>query len=403
MVTGAADDDPSGIATYSQAGARFGFNMLWTLVLTYPLMSAIQLVSAEIGRVTGAGLAKNMGEVFPRPVVTALVALLFFANTINIAADLAGMGAAAKLALGWNSHVATVAFGLGSLLLQVFVSYRRYARILKILTLALLTYVATLFVVEVDWGAALVSLVRPEFKLDGGAMTMIVAVFGTTISPYLFFWQSAQEVEEVNENPKAKPLRQAPRQAKRELARIRMDTLVGMAFSNIVAMAIMLATAATLYANGKTDIQTAAEAAEALRPVAGPFAFALFSLGIIGTGLLAVPVLAGSAAYALSETRGWNEGLDEKPWHAVGFYSVIGAAMLLGVAIDFSPLDPIKALFWSAVLNGVVAVPIMAAMMLVASRRDRMGRFTIGPWVRAGGWGATAVMGVAAVAMFFAR
>ncbi|MBC6981190.1 divalent metal cation transporter [Caulobacter sp. 17J80-11] len=403
MVTGAADDDPSGIATYSQAGARFGFNMLWTLVLTYPLMTAIQLVSAEIGRVTGAGLAKNMGEVFPRPVVTALVALLFFANTINIGADLAGMGAAAKLALGWNAHVATVAFGLGSLLLQVFVSYRRYARFLKILTMALLTYVATLFVVELDWGAALKSLVLPEFELNGGAMTMIVAVFGTTISPYLFFWQSSQEVEEVNENPKAKPLKEAPRQAKRELARIRMDTFVGMAFSNIVAMAIMLATAATLHVNGKTEIQTAAEAAEALRPVAGPFAFALFSLGIIGTGLLAVPVLAGSAAYALCESRGWKEGLGEKPWRAVGFYSVIGAAMLLGVAIDFSPLDPIKALFWSAVLNGVVAVPIMAAMMLVASRRDRMGRFTIGPWVRAGGWGATAVMAVAAAAMFFAR
>lgn len=407
LITGAADDDPSGIATYSQAGAQFGFAMLWTTVLTYPLMCAVQLVSARIGRVTGKGLAMNMGEVMPRPVVSGLVVLLFVANTINIGADLAAMGAAAELALGWNAQAMTVAFALVSLVLQLFVPYARYARFLKWLTLVLLSYVAVVLVVGVDWGEALMAVFIPRFEPDREALMMIVAIFGTTISPYLFFWQSSQEVEEIANHKGAKPLLEAPRQAPRELHRIRVDTFAGMAVSNLVAFAIILSTAVTLHAaggleGGSVKIETAAQAAEALRPVAGHFAFILFALGIVGTGLLAVPVLAGSAAYAFGESRGWKCGLENKPWEAVGFYSVIGAATLLGVGIGFSPLDPVKALFWSAVINGVAAVPIIAAMMWVASRRRLMGGFRAGGPLIVLGWLATAVMAVAALAMAFA-
>jgi NRAMP (natural resistance-associated macrophage protein)-like metal ion transporter len=398
LITGAADDDPSGIATYSQAGAQFGFNMLWTMVLTYPLMTAVQLVSAQIGRVTGCGLAKNIGDVFPKPLVLGLIGLLFIANTINIGANLAAMGASAELVLGWGSHVFTVAFALVSLTLQLFIPYERYARYLKWLTLVLLAYVAVVFVVKVDWQAAVLGLVAPRFPLTSDSLTVVVAIFGTTISPYLI-WQSSQEVEEIDQHAEAHPLKQRPAEAPRELQRIRLDTFFGMAVSNIVAIAIMISAAATLHAQGKTDIGTAAEAAEALRPIAGDFAFALFSLGIIGTGLLSLPVLAGSAAYAFGEAHGWKCGLENKPWEAVGFYSVIAAATLLGIGIDFSPLDPIKALFWSAVINGFVAVPVMAAMMWVGSRREQMGRFTVRPLTIALGWVTTAVMAVAALAM----
>ncbi|HET6972043.1 MAG TPA: divalent metal cation transporter, partial [Phenylobacterium sp.] len=303
LITGAADDDPSGIATYSQGGAQLGFGLLWTLLLTYPLMTAIQLVSARIGRVTGAGLAKNLTEVLPGWAVTTLVGLLFFANTINIGADLASMGEAAQLATGFGRHIFTLVFAVVSLTLQMFVPYSRYSRVLKWLTLALLAYVAVLFVVRVDWSAAARGLVPGPASFGKDAVVTIVAIFGTTISPYLFFWQSAQEVEEMEEDPTAEPLNVAPRQGGRELLRIRIDTFSGMAISNLIAMAIMISTAATLHAAGHTQINTAAEAASALRPIAGPFAFMLFSLGIVGTGLLAVPVLAGSAAYAIGEAR----------------------------------------------------------------------------------------------------
>ena len=398
LITGAADDDPSGIATYSQAGARFGFGMLWTLVLTFPLMTAIQLVSAHIGRVTGRGLAVNLGNLLPRWAVDVLVGLLFIANTINIGADLAAMGEAAKLATGLDDHLCTVAFALISLLLQMFIPYRRYASILKWLSLVLLSYVAVLFMVKLDWGKAAVSLIVPGGPWTGEALTMIVAVFGTTISPYLFFWQSAQEVEEIGQDRHNRPLKDAPGQAPSAFQRIRIDTIAGMAVSNLIALAVMLSTAATLHAAGK-DIQTAADAAEALRPVAGPFAFGLFSLGIIGTGLLAVPVLAGSAAYAVGDTRGWKCGLDNKPWEATGFYAIIALATLLGVGIVWSPLDPIKALFWSAVINGVIAVPIMACMMLVVGRHKAMGRFAATLPLKLSGWAATLVMAAAVIAM----
>ncbi|CUS46705.1 Manganese transport protein MntH [hydrothermal vent metagenome] len=398
LITGAADDDPSGIATYSQAGAQFGFGLLWTLVLTYPLMTAVQLVSARIGRVTDAGLASNMVKIMPRWIVTGLVLMLFVANTINIGADLAAMGAAAQLVLGVGDHVFTAIFAIVSLLLQVFVPYHRYAGILKWMTLVLLAYVALVFMVKVDWAAVGWGMVWPTVA-GTTAITTVVAIFGTTISPYLFFWQSSQEVEEVDRDDAKHALNDAPGEARGEFSRINFDTFSGMAVSNVVALAIMIGTAATLHAAGKTDIATAADAASALKPVAGQFAFLLFSLGIIGTGLLAIPVLAGSTAYAIGEARGWKTGLENKLFEARGFYAVIAVSTLLGIGIDWSPIDPIKALFWSAVINGVVAVPIMAVMMIVVSRRSTMGDYTASLRLRFFGWAATAVMGAAAVAM----
>jgi NRAMP (natural resistance-associated macrophage protein)-like metal ion transporter len=399
LITGAADDDPSGIATYSQAGAQLGVNILWTMPFTYPLMAAIQMISARIGRVTGHGLAANMRRVFPRWMVTALVGLLFVANTINIGADLAAMGAAAKLVLGWGEHAFTLLFALTSLGLQVLVPYHRYVRFLKWLTLALFAYVGVVFAVHIDWGQVALRTFAPRVTFDEATITLVVAIFGTTISPYLFFWQASEEVEDEQADPRTGPLVEHVDQAPAQLSRIRWDTYLGMGFSNLIAFFIILTSAVTLHAAGETDIQTSAQAAEALKPIAGDFAFLLFSLGIIGTGLLAVPVLAGSAAYAISESRGWKIGLEHKPHEAVGFYSVIGLATLLGLAVDYSPLDPIKALFWSAVLNGVISVPIMAAMMVVASRRHEMGPFIATLGQRIFGWLATAVMAIAAVAM----
>jgi NRAMP (natural resistance-associated macrophage protein)-like metal ion transporter len=397
IVTGAADDDPSGIATYSQAGAQFGYGLLWTMLLTYPLMSAVQLVSAHIGRVTGTGLANSLTRAFPKRVVGLLIGILLVANVINIGADLSAMAAAARLVVGGGEHLFVAGFALLCVVLQLFIPYRRYANVLKWLTLSLFAYVGVLLAVRIDWPSALRGMVWPS-DLGSAAMLTIVAVFGTTISPYLFFWQSSQEAEEIAVTPRAKPLKDAPRSAARVLRRIRADTLLGMAFSNLIALAIMLATAATLHAQGVTQIESAAQAAEALRPVAGEFAFALFAIGIIGTGLLAVPVLAGSAAFAVAEIFGWKEGLELKPRQAAGFYSIIVAATFMGMLIDWSKLDPIRALFWSAVLNGLCAVPIMVAMMLVASRREVMGRFTERPALMIFGWAATAVMAAASAA-----
>ena len=401
LITGAADDDPSGIATYSQAGAQSGFNLLWTMVLTFPLMVAIQMISALIGRVTGHGLARNMGEVLPRGLVTGLVALLFLANTINVGADLAAMGEAAKLVAGFGQHEFTIAFALVSLVLQLFIPYRRYARFLTVLTLSLFAYVALIFMIHLDWSAIGQGLIGVHADLSEDAATTIVAIFGTTISPYLFFWQSAQEVEEVDQKRSSKPLLEAPRQAKAAFSRIRIDTIAGMLISNLIAIAIMISTAATLHQAGKTNIQTAADAAKALEPLAGHFAFLLFAIGIIGTGLLAIPVLAGSAAYAVGESRGWKIGLDNMPWNAKGFYTVIGAAIFLGLGIDYSGIDPIKALFWSAVLNGVIAVPMMAAKMVVAGHRGKMGQFRVGPVLGGLGWLSTAVMAAATITMIY--
>lgn len=402
LITGAADDDPSGIATYSQAGAQFGFGLLWTLVLTYPLMSAIQLVNAHIGRVTGQGLARNMRTLFWAPAVNLLVGLLFIANTINIGADIAAMGEAGELVTGLSGHVLTIGFATLSVLRQLYVPYHRYAPLLKWLTLSLFAYVALVLILKLDWAAIASGLFWPRIDSKDAAVT-IVAIFGTTISPYLFFWQSAQEVEDIALNPDAEPLIDTPSQAAAEFKRIRLDTWLGMAMSNIVAIAIMIGTAATLHGAGTMSIETSADAAQALEPVAGRFAFLLFSIGIVGTGLLAVPVLAGSAAYAVSEACGWSASLERRPKEAVGFYAVLAAATVLGIVIDWSPLDPIRALFWSAVINGVVAVPLMIAMMIIVSRHKVMGKFTATPLLLMSGWLATALMGAPATALILIR
>jgi NRAMP (natural resistance-associated macrophage protein)-like metal ion transporter len=400
VITGAADDDPSGIATYSQAGAQFGVNMLWTVIVTLPLMAAVQSVSARIGRVTGHGLAANMVRVFPRPVVFVLVGLLFIANTVNIGADLAAMGAAAALVAGGGQHFFTVGFALLSLVAVVFVPYHRYVNVLKWLTLSLFAYVGVVFAVKIDWGAVALGALAPRFALNGESLMLIVAIFGTTISPYLFFWQSAQEVEEEERDPDAAPLLEKPEQAPAELTRIGWETWAGMGISNLIAFFVMLTAAVTLHAVGKTDIQTSADAAAALKPIAGDLAFFLFSLGIVGTGMLAIPVLAGSAAYAIGEAGGWKIGLERAPNEARRFYGIIACAIVLGVAIDFAPIDPIKALVWSAVVNGVIVVPIMAAMMVVAMRKSEMGAFIATPGQQIFGWITTAVMAGAAIAMF---
>ena len=400
LITGAADDDPSGIATYSQAGAQFGFGMLWTVCLTFPLMLGIQVISAKIGRVSGHGLATNIRRHYPKSLLYAIVGLLLLANVINIAADVAAMGDALTLIIGGPTHVYAVGFGLLSLLLQVFIPYQQYVRILKWLTLGLLAYVATVLTVHVPWGEVALRTVWPQFAWSAASVTMIVAVFGTTISPYLFFWQASQEVEDLQADASAQALRRAPEQAPRQFQRIKMDTAIGMGFSNLVAFFIMLTTAVTLGAQGITHIDTSAQAASALRPIAGEFAFALFSLGIIGTGLLAIPVLAGSAAYAMAGAFHWKNSLELAPRAAKKFYAIIVTATVIGAALCFSPLDPIKALYWSAVINGVISVPIMALMMVMASRPAIMGTLTISRRLRALGWLSTIVMATAVLAMF---
>ena len=391
LITGAADDDPSGIATYSQAGAAFGLNLLWTVVLTYPLMTAVQAICARIGRVTGKGLTANLLEVFPRPLVLGLVALLFVANTINIGADLEAMGAVGELLTGGQARYFTLGFALLSLGLQIFVPYHRYVAVLKWMTLSLFTYVGVVFTVHIDWREVALRTVWPHLSGTDAVVT-VVAVLGTTISPYLFFWESSEEVEEAAGKP---PLRSRPRLAQPALRRILFDNVVGMGVSNLIAFFVILTAAVALHAHGVTDVQTAEQAASALRPFAGPFAFLLFSVGIIGTGLLAAPVLAGSAGYAIGELQGWRAGLEERPGEAIGFYGVIAAAVLFGLALTWAKVDPMKALFLSAVINGVIAVPIMAAMMVVATRRTQMGSLTAGKLMTVLGWLATAVMAVA--------
>jgi NRAMP (natural resistance-associated macrophage protein)-like metal ion transporter len=400
LITGASDDDPSGIATYSQAGAHFGYQMGWTLLFSWPLMCAIQEISARVGRVTGRGIAGNLKHHYPMPVLYALVSLLVVANVINLGADLGAMGAALKLVIGGPALLYVALFGIVSALLQVFARYSRYVSVLKWLTLSLFAYVAVALVVKVPWGTVLYRMVWPKLEFNAGYLTVVVAVLGTTISPYLFFWQAEEEVEDTKERDGAKPLERAPEQAKDEFHRIRLDTYIGMGLSSLVALFIMVTTAATLNAHGVTDIQTSAQAAEALRPVAGPLVFVIFALGIVGTGLLAVPVLAGSAAFAVGETFGWHVGLARKANRAKAFYGTIVAAIAIGVVMNYSSIDPIKALFWSAVINGVVAVPIMVLLMHLSSHKAAMGAFTLPPFLKIVGWLATVTMALAALAMF---
>jgi NRAMP (natural resistance-associated macrophage protein)-like metal ion transporter len=399
LITGASDDDPSGIATYSQVGAHFGYGLLWTMPFSYPLMAVIQEISARIGRVTGRGIAGNIRRHYSKPILYGIVSLLLIANIFNLGADIGAMGAAAKLLLPGPLWAYILFFGITSLALQVMVPYTKYVRYLKWLTVALFAYVATAITVGEPKWLAIRSTFWPSFTAHGGYFTALVAVLGTTISPYLFFWQASEEAEDVSVNADEKPLTVAPEQAPKEFRRIKIDTYFGMALSNVVAFFIILTAAATLHAHGILDIQTADQAAKALEPLAGKFAFLLFAVGIIGTGLLAVPVLAGSAAYGLSETFRWKGSLEKKPFKAVKFYGAIAAATSVGLVLNFVHLDPIKALFWSAVLNGVVAVPVMALMMILTQNVKVMGKFTLPLYLRIGGWIATAVMLIASLGM----
>jgi Mn2+/Fe2+ NRAMP family transporter len=362
-------------------------------------MVAIQMVSARMGRVTGHGLADNIRRHFPRPVLYAVVVMLLVANTINVAADIAAMGEALRLVIGGRAQLYSIVFGVICLVLQVFMSYRQYVYYLKWLTLSLLAYVAVVFTVHVPLQDVLLGIFWPKIQFSAEMLTVIVAVFGTTISPYLFFWQAAQEAEDVRADPNANALKLDPTGGRRHLRRIKIDTYIGMGFSNLIALFIVISTAATLHGAGITDIQTSAQAAEALRPLAGEFTFIVFSLGIIGTGLLAVPVLAGSAAYAVSETFQWKGGLDSKLLEAREFYAIVALATIGGVALNFTKIDPIKALFWTAVINGVIAVPIMAVMMILGANPEVMGTFTIRRRLKILGWLATLIMGAAVVAM----
>src|SRR5215469_9046246 len=396
LVTGASDDDPSGIATYSQVGAQFGYALLWTMVVSYPLMAAIQEVSARVGRVTGCGISGNLRRFYPRWTLRLVIVLVLVANIFNLGADIGAMGASAQLILPARTWIYTLVLGMGSLSLQMLVPYTRYVKYLKWLTLSLFAYVAAAFFVHISWAEALRSTMLPRITWSRAYFTGLIAVLGTTISPYLFFWQASQEVEEVTTNRGEKPLKRAPSQASVHLERIRTDTYVGMALSNVVGFFIILTAAASLHGQGITDVATAAQAAQALEPLGGKWATGLFTCGIIGTGLLAIPVLAGSAAYVIGEACRWPASLEKKPIQAPGFYLTIAVATVAGIVLNFLHIDPMKALFCAAVLNGVLAGPLMAVIMHMASSKKVMGSFVLPRQLKIIGWAATAVMFVVA-------
>ncbi|TPJ23565.1 Nramp family divalent metal transporter [Mesorhizobium sp. B2-7-2] len=399
FITGASDDDPSGIGTYSQAGAQFGFDIGWTMLFTFPLMAAIQEIAARIGRTTGKGISGNLSRHYPGSLLYVVVVLLSVANVINIGADLSAMADALELLIGGPSPLYVIAFAIVCICAIVFLDYTRYVKVLKWTTLSLFAYVIAMFAANVAWADAAKGLFVPHIEWSGAFFTTLLAILGTTISPYLFFWQASQEVEEEELKPSAKPLRWAPWQASRAFRRIRADTLVGMAFSNLIGIAIIFTTAATLHKAGVTDIASSTDAAKALEPAAGKFAFIIFSMGIIGTGLLAVPVLAGSAAFAVGEALHWTVGLQRKPKEALAFYVTLAAATALGTGIMFTPIDPIKALYWSAVINGICAVPVLVVMMRMAGSKDIMGEFPVQGWLRALGWLTTMTMAVSSVGL----
>ena len=399
LITGASDDDPSGIATYSQAGAQLGYGLSWTLLYTLPLMAAVQMVAARIGRTTGHGIAGVLREHYPNGLLQGIVLLLLVANILNLGADLGAMADALSLLLPGPRWLYGLIFAGLCAFLQLALQYARYVAVLKWLTLSLFAYLGVVICAHVAWGDLARAIAVPRLGADGASLTTLVALFGTTISPYLFFWQAAQEAEDLGAFPRRRDLLHAPEQGRAALHRIEVDTLAGMTFSNAVALAIMVTTAAVLHPRGITDIATSAQAAEALRPFAGPFSATIFALGIIGTGLLAVPVLAGSAAYAIGEARRWPVGFGRRLLEARAFYGTVALATLIGMAISLGAVDPIRALYWSAVVNGVIAVPIMAVMMLAAGRRDIMGPFAVRGPLNILGWVATACMGAAVVAM----
>ncbi len=402
LIAGAADDDPSGIVTYSQAGAAFGYTLGWSVVLTLPLMVAVQEISARLGRVTGRGLAAALKLHAPTPVLVGLVGLLVVANVINLGADIGAMADVTNLLFGGPVQLYAFGFAILCASAEIWLAYKRYVRLLKWLTTSLLAYVALLFVVDVPWPEALTGALLPRLTFDRSALTTVLAVLGTTISPYLFFWQAAEEAEDELAEPDPRPLREHPRDAAREMQRIGLDTWAGMTFSNLVALAIVIAAAATLHANGITDIASAADAAASLRPIAGPFAQAIFAVGIFGTGLLAIPALAGSAAYAVGESLDWTVGLSRRAIEARAFYATIAAATLVGTTIAFSPIDPIKALFWAAVINGAVAAPLIVAMIVLGSLPSVMGSLVLPLWLRLLGWLSALVMGAGTAAMLLA-
>jgi NRAMP (natural resistance-associated macrophage protein)-like metal ion transporter len=401
LVTGASDDDPSGIATYSQIGAQFGYGLLWTMFLSYPLMAAIQEISARIGRVTGCGIAANLRKSYPKPLLYSVLLVMSIANIFNLGADIGAMGAALQLVLPGNIKVFTVTCGVVSLIAVVFIPYSTYVKYLKWLTLSLFAYVGVVFFVRVPWRGVLYASLIPHIQLTKAYLTALIAVLGTTISPYLFFWQASQEVEEVKNNRGEKALKRAPMEARQQLDRIRIDTYVGMAFSNAVAFFIILTTASTLHVHGITEISSSAQAANALEPLAGRFAFVLFVCGIVGTGLLAIPVLAASAAYGIGEACRWDISLERTPTRAVRFYAAISAATLIGLSLNFLHIDPVRALFWAAILNGLVAAPLMAVIMMMASNRRVMGKFVIPSYLKSMGWIATGVMLCVCLGVFF--
>jgi NRAMP (natural resistance-associated macrophage protein)-like metal ion transporter len=399
LITGAADDDPSGIATYSQAGAQFGYSTGWVMLFTWPLMVAIQEISARIGRVTGKGIAANLREHYSPWLLYGIVALLVIANFINLGADLGAMADALRLLVGGPSGLYVILFAAFCTTLEIYSKYNTYVKILKWLTLALFAYVAAAFAVKVPWGEVAYDTFIPSITWSTDYLVLIVAILGTTISPYLFFWQASEEAEEERIDPAAHPLTERPSEAPAAFRRIRIDTYLGMGLSNIIALFIIITTAATLHAHGVTDVQTSEQAAQALRPIAGEFAYFIFALGILGTGLLAIPVLAGSAAYALAETMQWATGLDQRPREAKRFYATIVGGTLIGIGINFVHIDPIKALFWTAVINGVVAVPLMIVMMIMTANAKVMGQFTLSWPLWLVGWLATLVMAVTVLAM----
>ena len=401
LVTGASDDDPSGIATYSQVGAQFGYGLLWTMFLSYPLMAAIQEISARIGRVTGCGIAANLRKSYPKPLLYSVLTVMSIANIFNLGADIGAMGAALQLLIPGNIIIFTITCSVASLIAVLFTPYSKYVKYLKWLPLSLFAYVGVIFFVHVPWSEALRGALIPHIQLTKLYLAALIAVLGTTISPYMFFWQASQEVQEVKNNRGEESLKSAPTQARHQLSRIRIDTYVGMAFSNLIAFFIILTAASTLHAHGITEISSSAQAATALEPLAGRFAFILFVCGIVGTGLLAIPVLAASAAFGIGEACRWQISLERPPKHAIRFYSVIAAATLIGLSLNFLHINPVKALFWAAILNGVVAAPLMAVIMIIASSQKVMGKFVIPSYLKCVGWIATGVMLCVCLGVFF--
>jgi NRAMP (natural resistance-associated macrophage protein)-like metal ion transporter len=400
LITGAADDDPSGISTYSVAGAAYGYAGLWTALFSFPLMAAVQLMCARLGMVTGRGLASVIRTRYPRWVLWPACALVMVANVFNIGADLGGMADAMQMVTGVRSYYWTPFFALVIVALLFWTSYRLIARIFKWLTLVLFAYVLTAFLARPDWMAVLRNTFLPHIEWSQNYLSVLVGILGTTISPYLFFWQAAQEVEEERAHGRL-TLAERRGSTDEELSAARTDVVTGMLFSNLVMYFIILTTAATLHAHGVTDITTAKEAAEALRPLAGAGAYWLFTLGLIGTGMLAVPVLAGSCAYAVAEGARWRKAsLEHKPLQAWRFYLVIAVAMMIGLALDFAGLNAVKMLFWSAVLNGVLAPPLVVLVVMLTSDKRVMGKRVNTPLMKWLGWVCAVAMGGAAIAMF---